>query len=80
MKKYSVFVAPTIKVNIETTKNKNGMGRKVVKKTLPNAAKYWELIGKIESKNKKSALEWLKKNQTIQEGFMFILMQPKIEG
>jgi hypothetical protein len=66
MRKYSVFLAP---------KTEDSFG-----KIVPNNAKHWELIGKIESKNKKSALEWLKKNQAVQNGFMFVLMQPKFEG
>ncbi len=80
MIKYSVFIAPALKVDVETSMNDSGIGRKVAKKTLPDSAKHWEFIGKIESKNKKLAMQWLKKNQPIDKGFMFVLLQPKIEG
>jgi len=66
MKTYSVYKAPAMK-------DSNN-------KLCPNGAKYWERLGTIESKNKKLALAWLKKNQAIESGFMFVLLQPKIEA
>ena len=80
MKNYSVYIAPAIISPTETTKNKSGIGRKIVNRVLPDGAKHWERIGTIQSKNKKLALEWLKKNQEIESGFMFVLIQPKIEA
>jgi hypothetical protein len=79
MKNYSVYIAPAIISPTETAKNKSGIGRKIVNKTFPNGAKHWERIGTIAAKNKKLALEWLKKNQAIESGFMFVLIQPKIK-
>ena len=66
MKNYSVYIAPAI--------------RNDQNKICPNGAKHWERIGTIQSKNKKLALAWLKKNQTIESGFMFVVLQPKIEA
>jgi len=80
MKNYSVYIAPTIISPTETARNKSGIGRKVVNKTFPNGAKHWERIGTIQSKNKKLALAWLKKNQTIESGFMFVVLKPKMEA
>ena len=66
MKTYGVYQAPVIK-------DSNN-------KLCPNGAKHWERIGTIESKNKRLALNWLKKNQAIESGFMFVLIQLKIEA
>jgi hypothetical protein len=63
MKTYSVYIAPI-------TKDSSG-------KIRPNGAKHWERIGSILSKNKKLALKWLKENQVIEKGFVFVIMQFK---
>lgn len=65
MKTYSAYIAPTIKTEIGVR---------------ANGAKHWERIGTIQSKNKKLALQWLKRNQIIENGFMFVVIQPKIEA
>tara|TARA_R110000868_G_scaffold29030_4_gene107973 strand:+ start:5225 stop:5422 length:198 start_codon:yes stop_codon:yes gene_type:complete len=64
MKNYSVFLAPTIKTE-------TGI--------FANGGKHWERIGTIKSKNKKIALAWLKKNKTIEVGFMFMVMTPQFQ-
>jgi len=65
MKNYSVYIAPAIKTEIGIR---------------ANGAKHWERIGTIQSKNKKLALAWLKKNQAIESGFMFVVLKPKMEA
>jgi len=68
------IISPT-----EITMNKSGIGRKIINRILPNGAKHWERIGTIQSKNKKLALEWLKKNKAIESGFMFVILKSKLE-
>ena len=61
MKTYSVYLAPAIKTE---------------KGICANGAKHWERFGTIESKNKKTALTWLKKNKDLGKEFVYVLMQP----
>ena len=76
MKNYSVYIAPAILTEIETSKNKSGIGRKVIKKLLPNSSKHWERVGTIQSKNKQTALKWLKSNKDLGNDFVYVLKQP----